>query len=787
MANTYVDYTAVASQTDYSFSFEYLRDDHVKVKVNDIIVTNYTIVTSPTQLIRFNTAPDAGATIKIYRDSRGDFSPLVDFVDGSILNENDLDTATKHNLFIAQEASEGQGGEQLTKKGLTHYDAEGNKIINLGTPTANTDASNKAYVDQTIDNSIALGGSPAIVSLGGYDVTALNSSRARSLQERFSDVVNVLDYGASTDGLAADNTTAFNNAIAQGGRIYVPEGQYEVNSITINNSCRIFGEGTIYRSAVRTDAAFTINASDVQIEGLKFKGSSYGAKPTADNSSDNAIEVNGGSTPTQLNNLKFSKLDINGFLGFGIRINYATHVTVDNNNINYMGYAGILGESLIHGKITKNSISYVGTLVSKTAGNFVIGERYKIVTVGTTDFTLIGSADNNVGTEFVATGVGSGTGTARVIKDAYGISLSRDPKKSLSNSARSVNCVVADNNISNVSDWIGIDCHAAYKCIISNNNVYGCKYSVNLQYDDDTDTYRQPCEDIIVSNNVFFGLGSSDETESRSAIICIGYQAGGLINKKIHISGNLIEDSGFYYDPFGAIYISSTEGAVVENNTIVKSVRAGIGVGTYVKDSVFRNNQINGSKAGDSSAFYLYLDDSAGHLGNLFEGNRCYNNTDNPTYDPTYGIAYRSGGTGNTFSKNRIKDLKEDILGNPGTDYLYKFPSPGNPGVSNTYNDLKWILETNSGQSSDTLVSTNTSQIINVLLPRNAYGTFGVSKIAVANMYPFTSANITAAIVNGVVDEDEIEVRVYTVDGSAFGSAFTVSPFLLVHCICWED
>ena len=50
-----------------------------------------------------------------------------------------------------------------------------------------------------------------------------------------------------------------------------------------------------------------------------------------------------------------------------------------------------------------------------TSGSFVIGTRYKIVTVGTTDFTSIGAANNNVGTVFTATGVGSGTGTATTI------------------------------------------------------------------------------------------------------------------------------------------------------------------------------------------------------------------------------------------------------------------------------------------------------------------------------------------------------------------------------------
>ena len=55
-----------------------------------------------------------------------------------------------------------------------------------------------------------------------------------------------------------------------------------------------------------------------------------------------------------------------------------------------------------------------------TAGSFVIGNDYEILTAGTTDFTLIGAADNTVGTVFTATGAGSGTGTA------YDLQLSLD-------------------------------------------------------------------------------------------------------------------------------------------------------------------------------------------------------------------------------------------------------------------------------------------------------------------------------------------------------------------------
>jgi len=59
---------------------------------------------------------------------------------------------------------------------------------------------------------------------------------------------------------------------------------------------------------------------------------------------------------------------------------------------------------------------YVGANgVTFTAGGFEIGKQYEIVSVGTTDFTLIGASANTVGVEFTATGVGSGTGTAKDI------------------------------------------------------------------------------------------------------------------------------------------------------------------------------------------------------------------------------------------------------------------------------------------------------------------------------------------------------------------------------------
>jgi hypothetical protein len=64
-------------------------------------------------------------------------------------------------------------------------------------------------------------------------VKSTGSTTARSLANRFADVVNVKDFGAVGDGVA-DDYAAFNTAInalnAEGGKIIVPSGSYKLNT-----------------------------------------------------------------------------------------------------------------------------------------------------------------------------------------------------------------------------------------------------------------------------------------------------------------------------------------------------------------------------------------------------------------------------------------------------------------------------------------------------------------------------------------------------------------------------
>lgn len=81
------------------------------------------------------------------------------------------------------------------------------------------------------------------------------------------------------------------------------------------------------------------------------------------------------------------------------------------------GLTGSTGavSGLIVGSTSHTEISYDELA---TAGSFIIGQEYVIQSIGTTDFTLIGAASNTVGVIFIATGVGSGSGTAAVGYDS---------------------------------------------------------------------------------------------------------------------------------------------------------------------------------------------------------------------------------------------------------------------------------------------------------------------------------------------------------------------------------
>ena len=105
MATTEHFYTGNNSTTDYSFTFPYLLETDIKVTLDTITTTAYTLPNSTT--IRFNSAPATGVDIHIYRDTNVDTAKAV-FAAGSSVRAADLNDNQDQVLYALQEEQSGQ-------------------------------------------------------------------------------------------------------------------------------------------------------------------------------------------------------------------------------------------------------------------------------------------------------------------------------------------------------------------------------------------------------------------------------------------------------------------------------------------------------------------------------------------------------------------------------------------------------------------------------------------------------------------------------------------------------
>lgn len=138
--NAKVQYTAASSgDQPFGIPFTYIDQKDIIVKVDGVQVT-YTWLNPATVSVTVQ----AGQIVEVIRDSSSDHL-LVEFKDGSILKERDLNTGFTQAFFLGQEAKD-RASSSIELDPLGNFDAKGHRIIHVENPVNDTDAVNKRYL-----------------------------------------------------------------------------------------------------------------------------------------------------------------------------------------------------------------------------------------------------------------------------------------------------------------------------------------------------------------------------------------------------------------------------------------------------------------------------------------------------------------------------------------------------------------------------------------------------------------------------------------------------------------
>ena len=294
MATTQTTAAGNGSLTSFSFTFQYLEESDVYVSLTvdstgakteltqttDWVFANATTISfnaiSPaTDWQETTGAPKSGVTVRIYRVTATD-SAQATFFAGSAIRAQDLNDNALQLLYATQETVnrrvDSTGGSMTGD-----LDMNQNKVIDLGTPTASTDASTKGYVDSTVGLA------------GGYAAAAAASASAAAASETAAETAETNAETAETNAAASASAAATSASNAATSATAASTAQTAAETAETNaetaetNAASSAAAASSSATSAATSAASALAAFD------NFDDTYLGAKasdPTVDNDGD---------------------------------------------------------------------------------------------------------------------------------------------------------------------------------------------------------------------------------------------------------------------------------------------------------------------------------------------------------------------------------------------------------------------------------------------------------------------------------------------------------------------
>ena len=451
MANTYFDYEANADRISNGFpvAFDYLEDEHVTVEVNGVENTDTELTTSTPIKVKVLSGVTAGQNVRVRRKSQPNTN-LVDFVNGSVLTESELDRAYLHNRYLAEEISELNDASLQEEQGGTNWDAKNKRIKNVGTPTATTDASTKDYVDAKV-NQVSTGASSPPTKWVFTGNIGANTTYSVTGAEVNGDT----SYDVSIDGAVKEPTTDYTvdpdtdtltivTALSGGEDIVVIERGFGVPITTGTIGTSQISNDSISLSKMKANSVDSDQYVDgsidlehlnpsIVIPGSIIADDAIDSRHYVDGSIDEAHIANNAVTSSKISSTDtIFNVQSNGGVGIGVASPNATGLTINtadggvqleiartvsNAGSTWMG-ADSNGFHLGVGTYSaSNSVAKPNGMTIKSNGYFGVGTGLPIglFQVSTLTKQLAGTVSVSAGTSTV-TGVGTNFTNALVGK-----------------------------------------------------------------------------------------------------------------------------------------------------------------------------------------------------------------------------------------------------------------------------------------------------------------------------------------------------------------------------------
>ena len=310
MAVTQNTYTGNGSNTNFSITFEYLKQADVKASIDGTATTAFTFSNATT--LSFNTAPANGAAVRIFRDT--DISSLkATFFPGSAIKAEDLNDNFTQNNFATQEtdndvvtANNTANTAKTTADAATVASNAATATANAATTTANTASTNAtnavttansaqttvttyvhdgtnpagdgvgsnpqglAYAINTA-NTASTNSSNAVTTANTADTnatTALNNSRESDGQGGFTSAISKSNTAVTTANSAtttANAATTTANAASTTVSTYVHDGTNPAGDGVGGNP-----QGLAYALNQASNAVATANAASAAVSAAAF-------------------------------------------------------------------------------------------------------------------------------------------------------------------------------------------------------------------------------------------------------------------------------------------------------------------------------------------------------------------------------------------------------------------------------------------------------------------------------------------------------------------------------------